>query len=240
MTVKTKYAQLGIWTIQKDVADNFGGDEAESDAVAAIAEGEEAEGEFFVGADVGQAVFGFAEDAGPGAVGLYLDVEHFAKFFAEGGGFGGNELVARFRIDEGLVFVADHGAMAGAPAGVEIRPRSFPDEGFFNVDGLLDGKTRDGVGGFEGDDFLVEELGCFVAGGEDDAAAGDGGAVLSDKRYAVGGGERLGDMGVGEDFKTLLIGALEEALVEAIGIDLAAVAGEEGGGALEAEAIFDF
>src|SRR6266571_5298874 len=77
------------------VADNFRGDEAESDPVAAVAEGKETEGKLLVGADVGQAVFGFAEDAGPGAVRFDIYFEHLAEFFGEDGGFGGDQLVDR-------------------------------------------------------------------------------------------------------------------------------------------------
>ena len=75
---------------EESVADNFCGDETESDAVAAVAEGEEAEGELGVGADVREAVFGFAEYAGPGAFDIDGSFEHVAKFLSEDGGFGGN------------------------------------------------------------------------------------------------------------------------------------------------------
>jgi hypothetical protein len=88
----------------------------------------------------------------------------------------------------GFVFTADHGAVIGAPAEVEIGTSGFPDEGFFDFDRLMDGERGQCVGVFEGDDVLVEELGRFVAGGEDDAAAGDGWAVFCKEPYAVGGG----------------------------------------------------
>jgi hypothetical protein len=72
-TAEAKNGRVVVWSVQKQVDEQTGGDQAERDAVSTVSEGEILALAAGSRADVGQTVAGFPEGAGPNAGRYQLD-----------------------------------------------------------------------------------------------------------------------------------------------------------------------
>src|SRR5579862_5933463 len=111
------------------VADDLSGKQAERDAIAAIAEREIAMGEFTHRANVGQSIVGLGECAGPGIGWFDFQIwKELAEFFHEFLGFGNDEGIALFGIDDVFIFAAQNCAIVLRGAEIKIWADAFPNQ----------------------------------------------------------------------------------------------------------------
>src|SRR5205085_8967788 len=129
LAVKAEEARGGVRPLQKLVADNFRGNDAVGDAVAAEVESENITRKLRNRSDVSQPIFGFPEGSGPGNVYLKIDPrKHFAKTRGELLSLFGNETIAVRRIAKRNILTSHDGAAIRSCAQVKIRARRFPSK----------------------------------------------------------------------------------------------------------------
>lgn len=127
--IQREKMRVSVSFSEDSIADDVGGDDGEVGAVGAVTEGVEDTGGALRGTDIGQAVPGFAEGAGPGVGGLALNArKEFAKSFVEDTGFRFDQTIAFVGINEVFVCSADHEAIVGGGAQVAVGAGGFPEE----------------------------------------------------------------------------------------------------------------
>src|ERR1017187_9874677 len=126
---ETEKVGIAICPAEEIVADDFGGDEAEGDAIATVAQRKIGVRKPGMDANVSQPVFRFTEGAGPSIGYFQLQIrKQSSKFFYEGSGFLRNQCISALRVDEVFVFAADDDTSFGGGPQIEVRRAAIPNE----------------------------------------------------------------------------------------------------------------
>src|ERR1039458_2955266 len=123
---------IAIVPAEETVADDFGGDEAEGDAIPTVTESKIGVGKPGMDADISKAVFFVSKRAGPGVGDFQREFRKKPpELFHEGSGLLGNQGITVFRTHEVLVLATDDDAPFGGGPQIQVRSAAFPYEAAF-------------------------------------------------------------------------------------------------------------